>query len=139
MRYLRRFWAILRVAPVPPTIFLIFSVSLHEVVLYGCSIATITRKFIFADFLKLKVGYFSKISPFRRFLTIFYFLGKKRYEKKYIVLADENRLLQAQLGERSGAGVVPSSDGNFPLFKNSPQHHSSDVPNEHFYGSFYCQ
>ncbi len=71
LRYLRRIYAILTVAPVPPTIFSIFSVSLHEVVLFGCSIATITRKFIFADFLGLKVGYFAKIFPFWRFLTIF--------------------------------------------------------------------
>ena len=42
----------------------IFSVSLLEVVLFGCSIATITRKFIFADFLGVKVGYFAKIFPF---------------------------------------------------------------------------
>ena len=55
---------ILRVAPVPPTIFLFFQYLFYEVVLYGCSIATITRKFIFADFLRLEVGYFSKIYSF---------------------------------------------------------------------------
>ena len=74
LSYLRRFWAFLTVALIPPTNFFIFSVSLHEVVLFGCSIATITRKFIFADLLGVKVGYFAKISHFDdfwRFLWLF--------------------------------------------------------------------
>jgi len=71
LSYLRRIYAFFRVALVPPTNFFIFSVSLHEVVLFGCSIAPVTRKFIFADFLGVKVGYFAKIFPFWRFLTIF--------------------------------------------------------------------
>ena len=72
LRYLRRICTILRVALVPPTNFFIFSVSHYEVVLYGCNIATITRKFIFAPFLRVKVGYLDKISPFWRFLMIFF-------------------------------------------------------------------
>ena len=43
--------------------FYFFSVSVHEVVLFGCSIATITRKFIFADFLGVKVWVLHKNFP----------------------------------------------------------------------------
>jgi len=82
LSYLRRIYAFFRVALVPPTNFFIFSVSLHEVVLFGCSIATITRKFIFADFLGSKLGTSRKLSHFDDFWRFFWlFSATLRYKQ----------------------------------------------------------